>query len=99
MSTRLAVTLAIPLVGLLVLLAGIAFLADEGLTLEYRGVQYVGGELLERAPSTGARGAEAVPTDDTVGGRQVWLTTLEHPEYDLYLQLPDGRFQGFRREE
>jgi hypothetical protein len=93
-STRLAVTLAIPVVGLLVLLAGIAFLADEGLTLEYRGVQYVGGEVLERAP-----GAEAVPTDDTVGGRQVWLTTLEHPEYDLYLQLPDGRFQGFRREE
>lgn len=72
----------------MLLLGGLAVLTDER-TIAYRGAEYVAGAVVEQAP-----GAE--PTEDLVDGRQVWLPRGD-AEYDLYLRLADGRFEGFRR--
>jgi hypothetical protein len=90
-STRLAATLAIPIVGLLFLLGGLAYLTGEVGVVEYRGRPY------EESAST-ASTAGFVPTEDRIGDRQVFVPArqLPGPPPAILLQAADGEFVAYR---
>lgn len=96
MTTRLAVTLAIPVIGLVTLLALLAFAGRStgDRSVQYEGRTYTGGA--EGGAAAAAR-LQAVPTSDRIDGLQVWLrhSTREPggPPTLLLLEQRDGRFR------
>lgn len=95
MSRRLLLTAGIPLVGLVVLFAGLALatrdLAD--VTVDFRGNEYVGGRVVS---ATDAEREAAAPTDERVNGLQVWLRASEEATPAvLFLLRADGRFHRY----
>ena len=91
MSPRLAATVAIPLVGLLFLLGGIAYLTGEVGVVEYQGRAY---EEAASASSTSG----FVPTEDRVGNRQVFVPARRRagPPTAILLQDADGEVVAYR---
>jgi hypothetical protein len=90
-STRLAATLAIPLVGLLFLLGGIAYLTGEVGVVRYQGRVYE--ETASAISTTGF-----VPTEDRIGDRQVFVPARrrEGAPPALLLQDADGELVAYR---
>jgi hypothetical protein len=91
MSSRLAATLAIPILGLLFLLGGLAYLTDEVGGVEYRGRAYV-----EHSPANVTTGFVATP--DRIGNRQVFVTERQVPGAPptILLQDADGSLTAYR---
>lgn len=96
MSRRLLLTGVIPILGLLVLFAGLALatrdLADP--SLRYAGRQYTGGRVVAAAEA----GRDALlPTETRVDGLQLWVPGgAPAPPPVVYLQRADGRFHRYR---
>jgi hypothetical protein len=90
-STRLAATLAIPFVGLLFLLGGIAYLTGEVGVVEYQGRAYE-----ESASASSTNGF--VPTEDRIGDRQVFVLARRRPGPPpaILLQDADGELVAYR---
>jgi hypothetical protein len=95
-TTRLAVTLALPVLGvvaLLVVLLPYGGNADRPV-VRYGGRGYTGGAVA--GPAAGQR-LGAVPTGDRVGGLQVWIKRSARapsgPPSLVLLERPDGSFQ------
>jgi hypothetical protein len=96
MSRRLLFTGGIPILGLLVLFAGLALatrdLAD--VTVAYAGREYTGGLVVSAAE---AGGDELLPTEIRVDGLQAWVPrAAAGPPPVLYLLRADGRFHRYR---
>ncbi len=97
MSRHLILTGGIPVIGLVVLFAGLALatrdLAD--VSIEYAGREYTGGRVVSAAD---AAAAGAAPTDERVGDLQVWLPASEEavPRV-VFLLRADGRFRRYTR--
>ena len=93
MSPRLAATLAIPLVGLLFLLGGLAYLTGE-----VGAVQYEGRAYQEAASASSTTGF--VPTEDRIGNRQVFVPVRRRPGPPpaILLQDADGELVAYRLE-
>ena len=91
MSPRLAATLAIPLVGLLFLLGGLAYLTGEVGAVQY------GGRAYEEAASASAT-TGFVPTEDRIGNRQVFVPARRRqgPPLAILLQDADGELMAYR---
>jgi hypothetical protein len=91
MSPRLAATLAIPLVGLLFLLGGIAYLTGEVGVVQYQGRAYE--EAASASSTTGF-----VPTENRIGNRQVFVPERrrEGPPSAILLQDADGELVAYR---
>jgi hypothetical protein len=91
MSPRLAATLAIPLVGLLFLLGGLAYLTGEVGAVRYDGRAYE--EAASASSTTGF-----VPTADRIGDRQVFVPARRRPGPPpaILLQDPDGELVAYR---
>ena len=91
MSARLLAALAIPLVGVLFLLGGLAYLTGEAGVVEYRGRAYE-----EAAPVSVTAGF--VPTPDRIGNRQVFVPQrqLPGPPPAILLQAADGTLTSYR---
>ena len=91
MSPRLAATLAIPLVGLLFLLGGIAYLTGEVGAVQYQGRAYE--ETASASSTTGF-----VPTVDRIGNRQVFVPARRRqgPPPAILLQDADGELVAYR---
>jgi hypothetical protein len=97
MSRRLVLTGGIPIVGLIVLFAGLAFAARDlaDVSIAYRGNDYAGGRIVSAAE---AQGESAAPTDDRVDGLQVWVrATEEAVPTVVFLLRADGRFHRYER--
>jgi hypothetical protein len=92
MSRRLLATIAIPLLGLLFLLGGLAYLTGQVAAVEYRGRAY---EETGTVPSTRAY----VPTPDRIGNRQVFVPERpgSGPPPAILLQSADGTLTAYRR--
>ena len=89
MTTRLIMTMAIPLVGLLLLLGALAVVAGGDAKVTYADRTYTGGAIVPQP-------ADLVPTDDRVREKQVWtLARAAAPPASVYLQRPDGRFERY----
>ena len=93
MSRRLLLTGGIPILGLLLLFAGLALatrdLADP--SVAYAGREYTGGGVV----SVGTE--ELVPTETRLDGLQVWVPRIPVAvPAAVYLQRPDGRFHRYR---
>ena len=96
MSRRLLLTGGIPILGLLVLFAGLALatrdLADP--SVGYAGREYTGGRVVAAAEV--GRGT-LVPTETRVDGLQLWVPrAAAAPPPVVYLQRADGRFHRYR---
>ena len=93
MSPRLAATIAIPLVGLLFLLGGLAYLTGEVGVVQYQGRAYQ--EAASASSTTGF-----VPTDDRIGNRQVFVPARRRqgPPAAILLQDADGELVAYRLE-
>jgi hypothetical protein len=97
MSRRLLFTGGIPVLGLLVLFAGLALatrdLAD--VAVAYEGREYTGGLVVSAAE---AGSDELLPTERRIDGLQVWVPRASGatPPPVLYLQRADGRFHRYR---
>ena len=96
MSRRLLFTGGIPILGLLVLFAGLALatrdLAD--VSVAYGGRAYTGG-LIVSASEVGSD--ELLPTEARIDGLQVWVPRASGATPPvLYLQRADGRFHRYR---
>ncbi|HWN22645.1 MAG TPA: hypothetical protein VNP93_11775 [Gaiellaceae bacterium] len=96
MSRRLLYTGGIPILGLLLLFAGLALvtrdLADPSVT--YAGREYTGGAIVTVASD------ELVPTELRLDGLQVWLPRIAVAvPPTIYLQRADGRFHRYRLED
>ena len=91
MSTRLAATLAIPIVGLLFLLGGLAYLTGEVGVVQYQGRAYE-----ESASASSTSGF--VPTEDRIGDRQVFVPARRRPGPPpaILLQAADGELVAYR---
>ena len=91
MSPRLAATLAIPLVGLLFLLGGIAYLTGEVGVVQYQGRAYE--EAASASSTTGF-----VPTENRIGNRQVFVPERRRqgPPFAILLQDADGELVAYR---
>ena len=91
MSTRLAATLAIPFVGLLFLLGGIAYLTGEVGVVQYQGRAYA--ESASAISTTGF-----VPTEDRIDDRQVFVPARRRPGPPpaILLQDADGELVAYR---
>jgi hypothetical protein len=95
MSRRLLYTGGIPILGLLLLFAGLALatrdLADPSVT--YAGREYTGGRVVAAAE---APREALLPTEVRVDGLQVWVErAAAAPPPVLYLQRADGRFHRY----
>jgi hypothetical protein len=90
-STRLAATLAIPVVGLLFLLGGLAYLTGEVGVVQYDGRAYE--ESASAIATTGF-----VPTEDRIGDRQVFVPARrrQSPPQAILLQDADGELVAYR---
>ena len=96
MSRRLLLTGGIPILGLLLLFAGLALatrdLADPSVT--YAGREYNGGRVVSAAE---VGRVELLPTETRVNGLQAWVPRAAAvPPPVVYLQRGDGRFQRYR---
>jgi hypothetical protein len=96
MSRRLLFTGGIPILGLLLLFAGLALLtrdlADPSVT--YAGRAYVGGGVVTVSSD------DLVPTELRLDGLQVWVPRIAVAiPPAIYLQRADGRFHRYRLEE
>jgi len=91
MSPRLAATLAIPLVGLLFLLGGLAYLTGEVGAVQFRSRAYE--EAASASSTTGF-----VPTEDRIGNRQVFVPARRRqgPPLAILLQDADGELVAYR---
>ena len=99
MSRRLLLTGGIPVLGLVVLFAGLALATRDlaSLSIEYAGREYTGGRIVSAAD---AEAAAAAPTDERVDGLQVWLPAGgEAVPRVVFLLRADGRFHRYRRAE
>ncbi len=96
MSRRLLFIGGIPILGLLVLFAGLALatrdLAD--VSVAYAGREYTGGLVVSASEADDER---LLPTESRIDGLQVWLpgAPAATPQF-LYLQRADGRFHRYR---
>jgi hypothetical protein len=97
MSRRLLLTAGIPIVGL-VALAGALALASRDLTdlrVQYGGNSYTGGRVVPAAEA-----GDLVPTDERIGGLQVWVPRpAEAAASTVYLLRADGRFHRYELDE
>ena len=92
MSPRLAATLAIPVLGLLFLLGGLAYLAKGVGGVEYRGRAYT-----EYSPADATTGF--VATQDRIGNRQVFVPedrVMAGAPPAILLQDADGDLTAYR---
>jgi hypothetical protein len=97
MSRRLLLTAGIPILGLVALGAALALatrdLAD--LRVEYAGSSYTGGRVVAAAEA-----GDVVPTDERIGGLQVWVPRpSEAAAPAVYLLRADGRFHRYELDE
>ena len=84
MTRRLVIVVLIPVLGLLLLLAGLAVVGDKATSVDYAGRTWTGGTV-EACP------ARATPAVDTIRGQQV----LTGPGV-LVLLRPDGSCTVYR---
>ena len=97
MSRRLLLTGGIPVLGLVVLFAGLGFAARDlaDVSITYRGNEYVGGRIVAAAD---AEREAATPTDERVDGLQVWVRAADQAVPPVvFLLRPDGRFHRYER--
>ena len=95
MSRRLLLTGGIPILGLLLLFAGLALvtrdLADPSVT--YAAREYTGGTVVSMGTD------ELVPTELRIDGLQVWVPRIPvAAPPTIYLLRPDGRFHRYELE-
>lgn len=97
MSRRLLLVAGIPLIGLVVLFAGLALatrdLAD--LRVEYAGNEYTGGRVVSAAEA-----GDVVPTDERIDGLQVWVPRPDAATAPaVFLLRADGRYHRYELAE
>jgi hypothetical protein len=99
MTRRLVLTAGIPIIGLVVLFAGLALATRDlaAVTIEYRGEAYTGGRVVS---ADAAAAEQATPTDERVGALQVWIPagTGAVPAL-VFLLRADGRFHRYERSD